>query len=296
MHEFSIRQLRHFVFVAECGSFRAAAERAFRSQSALTLSIQELENQLGAHLFEVGRRAELTDFGRQCLPIAREMVDQFAEQSMRLGSISSMPSVTIAVLPSFASRWLPEFLSVFSARHSDIALRVLDGNSRTIEELVIGARADIGIVSLGAADRRFVTKPLLTDEFGLICHRSDPLARAATLPWSKVDRRAVLGNLTHQLLAGGPAAPYVQAPRMFVSNMTSLLSLIANGGWVSPLPVLAVPAHARDVVAVPLRRPRVVRQIALIRLKAKPLTPAVAKIEAIVDEILAAERARTGGT
>ncbi|MEO8280628.1 MAG: LysR family transcriptional regulator [Ideonella sp.] len=286
MQEPSIRQLRHFVLVAECGSFRAAAERAFRSQSAMTLSIQELESLLGASLFQPGRRAQLTDFGKSCLPIARDMVERFSEQTSRLHSVSSAVTVTMAVLPSFASRWLAGFLDLFTMRHPEIALRVLDDNSRNVEDMVIGGRVDIGIVSMSALDRRLVAKVLIKDEFGLVCNKDHPLAANKTLAWRTVQDHQVLGNLTHQLLAGTSAARFVQEPQLFVSNMTSLLALISKGNWVSPLPVLAVPMHSPDVVAIPLRRPRVTRQIGMIRLKGKPVEPAVAAVESIVSEIV----------
>lgn len=252
----------------------------------MTLSIQELENLLGGSLFQRGRRAQLTDFGRLCLPIARDMTERFTEQSTRLNGISTAATVTMAVLPSFAARWLPGFLDLFTTRHPAIALRVLDDNSRNVEDLVIGGRVDIGIISMGELDRRLVGKILVKDEFGLVCNRHHPLASNKWLAWSAVQGNLVLGNLTHQLLAGSPAARYVREPRLFVSNMTSLLSLISKGNWISPLPVLAVPKDLPDVVAIPLHRPKVSRQIGLIRLKGKPVEPAVAAVEAIVAEIV----------
>ena len=55
--EFSLRQLAHFVAVAEEGSISAAAERLFMSQSAIAGSITELDRGLGADLC-VRRRAQ----------------------------------------------------------------------------------------------------------------------------------------------------------------------------------------------------------------------------------------------
>ncbi|MBL8379146.1 MAG: LysR family transcriptional regulator [Burkholderiales bacterium] len=286
MQEPSVRQLRHFVLVAECGSFRAASERAFRSQSALTLSIQELESVLGASLFQAGRRAQLTDYGRECLPIARDIVERFAQQTVRLRNVSAMATVTMAVLPSFAARWLPGFLALFTERHPRIALRVLDDNSRNVEDMVINGRADVGIVSMGAIDRRIEAKALLKDAFALVCDRNHPLASEPHLPWSALKGQKLLGNLTHQLLAGTVAAHHVHEPQLFVSNMTSLLSLIAAGDWTSPLPALAVPLHAPEIVAVPLRRPSITRQIGIIRLKSRPVEPAVAAVISIVEEVV----------
>ena len=139
---------------------------------------------------------------------------------------------------------------------------------------------------MGTLEGRLIGNLLIRDEVGLVCNRNHTLAANKWLAWSAVQGNRVLGNLTHQLLAGTPAARFVREPRLFVSNMTSLLSLISKGQWISPLPVLAVPMDLPDVVAIPLRRPKVTRQIGLIRLKGKPLEPAVAAVEAIVTDIV----------
>lgn len=282
MQEPTIRQLRHFILVAESGSFRTAAERAFRSQSALSLSVRELEGVLGGNLFQEGRRAQLTDYGRQCLPIARDIVERYERQATSLRSGGRSAMVTMAVLPSFASRWLPGFLATFAADYPDIALRVVDDNSSNIEELVLSGRADIGIVSLSGADPRLSAKVLVKDEFCLACNRKDPLAKEKWLPWSAVKGPRVLGNLTHPLLSGTQASRYVQSPRLFIANMTSLMSLVSSGDWISPLPAMAVPLHATNVVAVPLRRPKIERRIGLIRLRRTASEPAIDVVEKLL--------------
>ena len=50
--DFSTSQLRHFLLVADLGSYTAAAQQAHRSQSALSLAIEQLEGRLGQPLFE----------------------------------------------------------------------------------------------------------------------------------------------------------------------------------------------------------------------------------------------------
>ena len=64
----TLRQIRHFIAVAETGSISAAAQTAFISQSTLTLAIQQLEQEIGVNLFN--RHAKgmtLTHQGHQFL-------------------------------------------------------------------------------------------------------------------------------------------------------------------------------------------------------------------------------------
>jgi len=68
----SIRQLRYFVEIAECGSFSGAAERLYIAQSALSRQITALEQQLGTPLFErTARLPRLTLAGQAFLERAR---------------------------------------------------------------------------------------------------------------------------------------------------------------------------------------------------------------------------------
>ncbi len=61
-------QLRHLVALAQTGSFSKAAQAQFLTQPALSRSIRALEDDLGMALFDrVGRRIELTPFGRETL-------------------------------------------------------------------------------------------------------------------------------------------------------------------------------------------------------------------------------------
>lgn len=64
-----IQQIRQFVITANTGSFRAAATGTFRSQAAVSAAMRDLERQVGARLFEQGRRARLTPLAQMLYPI-----------------------------------------------------------------------------------------------------------------------------------------------------------------------------------------------------------------------------------
>lgn len=73
-------QLRHLIALAETGSFSRAAQAQFLTQPALSRSIRALEDELGMPLFDrVGRRIELTAFGRATLERARLLVTDAEE-------------------------------------------------------------------------------------------------------------------------------------------------------------------------------------------------------------------------
>ena len=97
----SLRQLEYAVALADTLSFRAAADRCFVSQPALSTQIQALEARLGARLFERDRRRVLlTDTGAMVVDRAREVIERvqgIAEAVRVIAQLGPSPSPPIAV-------------------------------------------------------------------------------------------------------------------------------------------------------------------------------------------------------
>lgn len=76
----NLQHLKHWLALAETGSFSRAAEKLFITQSALSRSIQALEEELGGALVDrMGKRNELTPLGQSVLARARRIVHEAAE-------------------------------------------------------------------------------------------------------------------------------------------------------------------------------------------------------------------------
>ena len=104
--------VRYFLAVAETSSFTAAAERCHVTQPTLSAGIVRLEEEVGARLFDRGRRTGLTAAGQRLLPHARAMVDawQAARAEQRVSKRPRLVRIAIAttVAVSAAIEWVAE--------------------------------------------------------------------------------------------------------------------------------------------------------------------------------------------
>jgi len=119
-----LNALRAFEAVARTGSFRAAAETLFVTQSAVSHQIRNVEDWLGKPLFErEGNRTRLLPHGAD---LARSLAGSLAEIEAACNRArKSNQALVIAAIPSVAMCWLIPRLSRFRTAHPEIEIRIV---------------------------------------------------------------------------------------------------------------------------------------------------------------------------
>lgn len=115
----TIRQIQYFIAIAETLSFNQAAKRLNVGQPTLTTQIVAFEESLGLQLFERSRAGTmLTAAGRDLLPNARRVIEEFQGLTDQAASVSRGPSGTyrLGVTPTLGPYLLPHILPVLHQR------------------------------------------------------------------------------------------------------------------------------------------------------------------------------------
>lgn len=111
---FNIALLRTFVAVAENGSFTRAGSELFRSQSAISMQVRKLEEELGAPLFTRGMATvELTAPGEVMLSYARQILSLVSEAKSAVANVSNEDVIRFGCIEDYASRLVPGVLLEF---------------------------------------------------------------------------------------------------------------------------------------------------------------------------------------
>lgn len=278
----SFRQMRAFSAVARAGSFTAAGRQISLTQSAVSMLVQQLEEELGVLLFNRGAAVTLTEAGQQLLPLARRILDDL---NMVVEGASDLRSLRTGMLrlvvpQMLGCTWIAEVLGGFAAAHPEIGLRITDG---TTDDVVATVRR--GDVELGVGPERptgdDITREFLMDvPIRMVCAVGHPLAERRAVSWDELrEERWVVyssefNREVERILRGHDSSLSLQTAAE-VGYLTTALALVGVGAGLA-----AVPDYARvfagnfGVRFVALRGPEIRRQFFVYRRRGEGLSPA----------------------
>lgn len=175
-------QLRHLLALADCGSFSQSAERLHLTQPALSRSIRALEDELGLRLFDrVGRRSELTPFGRELVVRARRLVSDADELrgSGRRMLQGELGQVRLGMGSGPGAMLMTPLLQQMAQQHPGVQIELRRGGTqmlvqalreRSLDALVVDSRSVTPATDLH-------TESLCEMRGAFMCRRGHPLAR-----------------------------------------------------------------------------------------------------------------------
>lgn len=131
-----LRQLSTFIRVAQFKSFSKAAESLGYSQSAVTVQIHQLEEELGTRLFDrMGKRIALTDPGTQFLERAYEVLNEVNKARLSVSDAGELRGrLHIGTIESLCFFKLPAVLRMYWEKHPQVVIRVTTGEPETLIE------------------------------------------------------------------------------------------------------------------------------------------------------------------
>ena len=233
-----LAQLQSFVAVAEAGGFSRAAPLIGATQPTLSRQVQALERELGKALFDrLGRRVELTAFGRDALARARTILGEVEALALSGGQKSGRASgiLRLGVADSVVLKRLPQILQSFQEHHPAVRVHVRTASSPDILSWVREGRCDAGLCMLPGAHPDLVLRELWVDRLVGIAPPEHPFAREEgeiALAEFAAERQIVIqpGTLTHQvLIAAYHEAELSLVPDMTIGNFQTIVELVAAG-------------------------------------------------------------------
>ena len=234
-----LENLRYFCEVASAGNLAEASDRVGRTQSALSISLKQLEAHLGASLFDGERKNQLSPIGEQIFTLAQHQIREFDQtvQTMEASAKATNGLIRIASVPSVAAIVFPAVLRQLNERYPGVKVELRDTDSWQVLDALTNGKADIGIASGFHTLNGVAATPLFEDQFGLICASNHALLKKKKPPSvDDVVTRHFIRNSLCDLILTPSFVDALSHVNVTVHNNHSLINIISKGRWVSVLP------------------------------------------------------------
>ncbi|WP_429886535.1 LysR family transcriptional regulator [Geoalkalibacter halelectricus] len=179
-----LKQLKVFLEVAEAAGFTKAADKLHIAQSALSISIRKLEDELGVVLFNRGKRkVSLTAEGEVLAAHAREILQGVAKAHQEIEDMRGLlkGEVRVGLTPMLSSFFFPKIISEFKRSHPGLQISITGESAWNIQRMVESGNIDMGII-VGAVPDELDSHHLVREEVIACMHPNHPLARARKHP------------------------------------------------------------------------------------------------------------------
>ena len=175
--------LQVFLTVATEKSFSRAAEKLLRTQPAISLALQRLEQELGEKLIDrSGKDLILTDAGRTVIDYARrfQSLQQELDNSLAELRDNSAGRLTIGANES-TTLYLLRHIERYRELYPKVKVQVRRSLSSKIPNELLDGNLELGVISYDPGDERLKTKMIYTDALAFVVSPKHRLASRKTV-------------------------------------------------------------------------------------------------------------------
>jgi len=241
-----IRHLRYFLAVSEAGSYTAAGQRLHLTQSALSVSIRNLELELGSQLFQrISQGVRMTPAGEALAPSARDIVqrlDALVDDARAAHGVVA-GTLSVGIMHSLALIDGASLLRRFHELHPRVIIQPLPTlhGAATVADGVRRGELDIAFAwSTTLTSPDLIVEPLASDHFVLVTadrHDSDTgpatVENAASMPFVDLPLGWATRTAIDQAFSRAGVPRSVTAE---VADLTMCIELVRAGLGAAILP------------------------------------------------------------
>jgi DNA-binding transcriptional LysR family regulator len=217
----TLKQLEVFVAIAKAGNVSHAAKKMYLSQSACSMALATLEEQLEGSIFDRhGKQLFLNERGRAILPKATTIISQIRElkEMMTENKKNNLSGqLIVGASKTIGNYLLPPLISEFTCTHQNIQIKLEIGNTQTILSKLLAFEIDVALIEANCYSDKINTYPWKKDELVIVASPKYPLSKKRKLTFSDiVNARWLLRNSASQTrekleeAIGGKIRPFLE--------------------------------------------------------------------------------------
>jgi DNA-binding transcriptional LysR family regulator len=283
-----LHEVRYALALYRTLNFTRAAEQCHITTSALSRGVKKLEEELGAQLFRRDTTSvSITEFGQTVRPHLEQVVAQMTAARSTARAFLKLENalVSVGVMCTIGPSRFLSFLTSLRVAHEGIELSLVEGTAEHLGEMLLDKALDFAVMARPHLDEtRLEVHELYAERFCVavpLGHRFESL-NEVSLAVTAQEQHLLRVNCEHRgYILDCVREQGIELPVVFRSEREDwILTMVAGGFGVSFVPEFS-PADAR-VKLVPIVQPQIERTVALVSLAGAQLTPAAARVGAVI--------------
>jgi len=298
-----LRKLRYFSVLAEEKHFGRAAQRLSLSQPPLSYAIRQLEQEIGARLFErTSRNVSLTAAGAALQREAQALLHRAEETRVLVKAIADGKEgrLRLGFGGSMLYRGLPRILEGFHAASPDIELSLQELNSTEQIEALHRDEIDLGFIHGREAPQHLQGFRYHAEPFVACLPQDHPCADVRTLRLSRLKddefvlfSRNVSPDYFQSIIATCVSAGFMPRVRHEVRHWLSVVSFVANGLGVALVPRTLRTSNMAGAAFLPIHESKILSETWCVWKEGGTQRPALDKL---LQAVRTQSRMMSGGT
>ena len=253
----SLDQLRIFIAAADEGSFSAASRCLKRTQSLVSLTVSNLERQLGVRLFDrTIRPLVLTDQGRALLANARAVINQMDLLKARAKGLAggSEPELSVVADVVFPIAQFARVIAGLQEQFPETAIRLNIEPRDIAVQHVLDRRSALGILAPGPRPPQLVRERLMTVKLATVVSAQHPLAaQRRPIPRKTLAKHIQMLHMDPSKLSVSYPSAVLSPKTWILGNSDAKLAFLRAGCGFSTVPLHVVEQDLASGTLVQIR-------------------------------------------
>lgn len=278
-----LRHIKYFLAVAKHQSFTQAAASLYVSQPALSQQIKQLEETLGAPLFDrSGRRVKLTQAGEVYARYAHKALQDLEEGQRAIHDVQNLSrgALRIAITPTFTSYLIGPLIKEFHDCYPNVTLSVQEMSQEQMEKQLLDDKFDVGIAFADVGSADIEAQTLLIETLALVVNKNHPLAKYYAIDVQTLSEQELV-LLSHEFITRGQIERYwrqhdIQPKVLMEANSLSAVIEIVRHTQLSTLLPSNIVTNRDELIAIALA-PSLLQRTAVLLQRKEAYQSATAK-------------------
>ena len=230
-----IKRLHYFTVLADTGNFTRAAEQLGIAQSALSISMKKLEDQLELKLINrLERCMSLTADGEVLLKHAHSILENVEQAQKELQELKGLTSgvINFGVSAMLGSYFLPDALARFKQTYPGIQVNIQEAGTATLEKMLLEGQLDLALIRTDRSHEQIRSITLLQEEIVACVPEQHPFASRQSITLDEFCQQPLVlfreGYFLREAVSRHCQQNRIEANIQFETNLTELLKALVK--------------------------------------------------------------------